>query len=77
MTFNPLFFKREREDKVLKNREQTNNANIWTSVAREFDISNAKAAYPTRDVSRMKSIILDLKKDQNAPGTIIASLIVF
>lgn len=65
---------REREENVLKNREQsTNNANIWTSVAREFDISNAKAAYPTRDVSRMKSMILDLKKDQNAPGTIIAS----
>ncbi|KAI8642480.1 clathrin light chain [Parasitella parasitica] len=64
---------RERENKLLKSREESSaSTNIWTSVSREIDISNAKAAYPTRDVSRMKSIILDLRKDQNAPGTIIS-----
>lgn len=64
---------REREDKMLKSREESSASNnIWSSVSREFDISNAKAAYPTRDVSRMKGIILDLRKDQNAPGTIIS-----
>ncbi|EPB86626.1 hypothetical protein HMPREF1544_06602 [Mucor circinelloides 1006PhL] len=64
---------REREDKMLKSREESSaSTNIWNSVSREFDISNAKAAYPTRDVSRMKGIILDLRKDQNAPGTIIS-----
>lgn len=66
---------REREQQNLKNREMPSTANIWTSVVREVDISNAnkKVAYPTRDVSRMKSILLDLKKDANAPGTIIRS----
>jgi hypothetical protein len=62
---------REREQQNLKSREVSTTDNIWQSVVREFDVSNAKKAYPTRDVSRMKSIILDLKKDQNAPGTII------
>ncbi|CEP13199.1 hypothetical protein [Parasitella parasitica] len=59
---------REREDKLLKSREESSaSTNIWASVSREIDVSNAKAAYPTRDVSRMKSIILDLRKDQSAP----------
>lgn len=64
---------REREDKLLKSREEASATNVWSSVSREIDISNAKAAYPTRDVSRMKGMILDLRKDQNAPGTIISS----
>jgi hypothetical protein len=58
---------------LQKSREEASSANVWTGVAREIDISNAKAAYPTRDVSRMKGMILDLRKDQNAPGTIISS----
>lgn len=63
---------REREAKHALKRQET-PSNIWTSVVSEINLTNTKAAFPTRDVTRMKSILLDLRKDQNAPGTIIRS----
>ncbi|KAI8875805.1 hypothetical protein K501DRAFT_338483 [Backusella circina FSU 941] len=64
---------REREEQHLKAREATSSSsNVWERVSKEFDVSNAKAAFPTKDVSRMKGIMLDLRKDSNAPGTIVA-----
>ncbi|KAG0171406.1 hypothetical protein DFQ28_011087 [Apophysomyces sp. BC1034] len=62
---------REREENYQKDREEASSANVWERVVREFDVSNAKNTYQTRDVSRMKQLMLDLRKDANAPGTIV------
>ncbi|KAI9493156.1 clathrin light chain [Zychaea mexicana] len=62
---------REREENYLKDREEASSANVWERVVREFDVSNAKSAHHTRDVSRMKQLMLDLRKDPKAPGTIV------
>ncbi|KAF1804254.1 clathrin light chain [Mucor lusitanicus] len=63
---------REREENTQKNREEVaSSGNIWDRVAREVDISNAKTGYHTQDVSRMKELMLDLKRDEKAPGNII------
>ncbi|KAI7864951.1 clathrin light chain [Mucor mucedo] len=63
---------RDREDKHVLKRQET-PSNIWSGVVSEINITNSKAAFPTRDVSRMKSLLIDLRKDRNAPGTIIIS----
>ncbi|GAN10268.1 clathrin light chain [Mucor ambiguus] len=63
---------REREENTQKNREEVaSSGNIWDRVAREVDISNAKTGYHTQDVTRMKELMLDLKRDEKAPGNII------
>lgn len=62
---------REREENYFKDREEAQSANIWERVVREFDVSNAKSAHHKRDVSRMKQLMLDLRKDSKAPGTIV------
>ncbi|KAG2221921.1 hypothetical protein INT45_013257 [Circinella minor] len=62
---------REREENYLKDREDASSANIWERVVREFDVTNAKTGHHTRDVSRMKQLMLDLRKDSKAPGTIV------
>ncbi|KAI8997324.1 clathrin light chain [Pilobolus umbonatus] len=63
---------REREEVMMRAKEVLATSNIWECVVREFDVSNAKAA-STRDVSRMKALMLDLRKDNKAPGSIIHS----
>ncbi|KAI7880003.1 hypothetical protein K492DRAFT_147744 [Lichtheimia hyalospora FSU 10163] len=62
---------REREEQHQKEREEASSANVWERVVREFDVSNTKSSFHTRDVSRMKQLMLDLRKDANAPGTIV------
>ena len=64
-------YNREREENYLKDREDASSANIWERVVREFDVTNAKTGHHTRDVSRMKQLMLDLRKDSKAPGTIV------
>lgn len=64
-------FTREREEQLQKEREEASTANVWERVVREFDVSNAKSSFHARDVSRMKQLMLDLRKDANAPGTIV------
>ncbi|KAL0141036.1 clathrin light chain [Mucor lusitanicus] len=62
---------REREENTQKNREEVaSSGNIWDRVAREVDISNAKTGYHTQDVSRMKELMLDLKRDEKALATL-------
>ncbi|CAO3591790.1 unnamed protein product [Absidia cylindrospora] len=64
---------RAREENYQKDREETSTSNnIWERVAREIDVTNAKSGYHTRDVSRMKQVMLDLRKADNAPGNIIS-----
>ncbi|CEP19656.1 hypothetical protein [Parasitella parasitica] len=63
---------RAREDDTLKSREEVaSSGNIWDRVAREVDVGNAKTGHHTQDVTRMKELVLDLKKDEKAPGNII------
>ncbi|KAI7874794.1 clathrin light chain [Mucor mucedo] len=63
---------REREELVVKSRDDVAaSSNVWDRVAREVDTSNAKTGYHTHDVSRMKELMVDLKKDAKAPGNII------
>ncbi|KAI9339730.1 clathrin light chain [Pilaira anomala] len=63
---------REREETTVKNRDDVAaSSNVWDRVTREVDTSNAKTGYHTRDVSRMKELMLDLKRDTKAPGNII------
>ncbi|KAG0743556.1 hypothetical protein G6F57_000615 [Rhizopus arrhizus] len=64
---------RSREETTEKNREQvSSSANIWERVVNEIDIKSAKTGYHTRDVSRMKELLLSLRKDASAPGNIVA-----
>lgn len=66
------FLIREREELFIKSRDDVGaSANVWDRVSREVDTSNAKTGYHTRDVSRMKELMLDLKKDPKAPGNMI------
>jgi hypothetical protein len=47
------------------------SANIWERVASEVDTSNAKSGFHSQDVTRMKDLIVDLKRDKAAPGNIV------
>ncbi|KAI9486633.1 MAG: clathrin light chain [Benjaminiella poitrasii] len=63
---------REREENHEKSREQVQtSANVWERVTREIDTTNAKTGYHTKDVSRMKELMFDLRKDAKAPGNIV------
>ncbi|KAI8092300.1 clathrin light chain [Gilbertella persicaria] len=63
---------REREENYKQNNEQVaSSANIWDRVVKEIDISNAKTGYHTKDVIKMKELMLDLKRDPKAPGNMI------
>ncbi|KAI8372188.1 clathrin light chain [Blakeslea trispora] len=63
---------REREETHQKSNEQVaSSGNIWERVVKEVDVTNAKTGYHTQDVSRMKDLMLDLKRDSKAPGNIV------
>ncbi|KAI8067815.1 clathrin light chain [Gongronella butleri] len=63
---------RAREEAYQQEREQvSSSANVWERVVREFDVNSNNAKQQSRDVSRMKQIMLDLRKSDNAPGTIV------
>ncbi|KAI9248401.1 clathrin light chain [Sporodiniella umbellata] len=64
---------RAREETTEKSREQvSSSSNVWERVLSEIDIKSAKTGYHTNDVSRMKDLMLDLRKDSSAPGNIVA-----
>ncbi|KAI8876139.1 hypothetical protein K501DRAFT_289043 [Backusella circina FSU 941] len=63
---------RAREETRIKQRDDVNSsANIWERVASEVDTSNAKSGFHAQDVTRMKDLIVDLKRDKAAPGNIV------
>ncbi|OBZ86101.1 Clathrin light chain [Choanephora cucurbitarum] len=63
---------REREEVHQKSIEQVaSSGNIWERVVKEVDATNAKTGYHSHDVSRMKELMVDLKRDSKAPGNII------
>lgn len=62
---------RRQEAAYLATRNDTTSGTVWDRVTREVDLSNPKANRNTRDTTRLKQLMLDLKKDPKAPGTIV------
>ncbi|OZJ06771.1 hypothetical protein BZG36_00385 [Bifiguratus adelaidae] len=62
---------RHREGAFQEQREDTTSGTVWERVTNQIDLSNPKANRNTREVSRLKSLMLDLKQDSKAPGTIV------
>ncbi|KAL1916307.1 uncharacterized protein VTP21DRAFT_5924 [Calcarisporiella thermophila] len=61
---------RAAEKEFFDKRDDTTSGTVWERVLREVDV-NSKTTKSTRDVSRMKQLMLSLKKDPQAPGTFI------
>ncbi|CAO3687690.1 unnamed protein product [Umbelopsis vinacea] len=59
---------REKEDNDQSEREKAASGTVWERITREIDF---KSTSSSRDVSRMKQLMMDLKKDSRAPGTIV------
>jgi len=59
---------REKEENDQNEREKAASGTVWERITREIDL---KSTSSTRDVSRMKQLMLDLRKDSRAPGTIV------
>jgi hypothetical protein len=59
---------REKEDNDQSEREKAASGTVWERITREIDL---KSTSSSRDVSRMKQLMMDLKKDSRAPGTIV------
>ncbi|KAI9286521.1 clathrin light chain [Umbelopsis sp. AD052] len=59
---------REKEDNEQQEREKAASGTVWERISREIDF---KSNSSTRDVSRMKQLMTDLRKDSRAPGTIV------
>ncbi|KAJ2959623.1 hypothetical protein NQZ79_g4922 [Umbelopsis isabellina] len=60
---------REKEENEQSERDKAASGTVWDRITREID---PKTNTNTRDVSRMKQLMMDLKKDSRAPGTILA-----
>ncbi|RUS24222.1 clathrin light chain, partial [Jimgerdemannia flammicorona] len=63
---------RRHESAYLATRNDTTSGTVWDRVTREVDLSNPKANRNVRDTARLKQLMLDLKKDSKAPGTIVS-----
>jgi hypothetical protein len=61
-------YDREKEENEQQEREKAASGTVWERISREIDF---KSTSNTRDVSRMKQLITDLRKDSRAPGTIV------
>jgi hypothetical protein len=59
---------REKEENEQQEREKAASGTVWERISREIDF---KSNSSTRDVSRMKQLMTDLRKDSRAPGTIV------
>jgi len=62
---------RRQEEDYLVSRSDTTSGTVWERVVKEIDTINPKSNKNQRDTSRMKNLMLDLKKDPKAPGTFI------
>ncbi|ORZ15080.1 clathrin light chain [Absidia repens] len=69
----------KRSKKPLKKTEQMtkdkddslSDGNVWERVLSHCDVSGTGGLSKTGDVTRMKEIMLDLKKTKDAPGNIV------
>ncbi|RUS24156.1 clathrin light chain, partial [Jimgerdemannia flammicorona] len=63
---------RRHESAYLATRNDTTSGTVWDRAMREMDLSNLKANRNVRDTTRLKQLMLDLKKDSKAPETIVS-----
>ncbi|RHZ53033.1 hypothetical protein Glove_452g20 [Diversispora epigaea] len=59
------------EEAFLRERDDITSGTTWERICKHVDISNSQsksAAKHVKDVSRFKGLLLNLKKDENAPG---------
>lgn len=60
---------RKEQDAFLAQRdESTSGGTTWERISKLIDAKDTKAVRGDRDVSRMREILLSLKKDKNAPS---------
>ncbi|KAI8983744.1 clathrin light chain [Pilobolus umbonatus] len=62
---------REHELQLQKSLGEDTSDNVWGRVHSLINSTHLKADYHSKDVGRMKDLILDLKKDTKAPGNIV------
>jgi len=62
---------RRQEEDYLAVRSDTTSGTVWERVLKEVDVVNPKTNKNQHDTSRMKALMLDLRKDPKAPGTFI------
>jgi hypothetical protein len=67
----PVYCRAREETRVKQRDDVSSSANIWERVSSEVDTSNAKSGFHSQDVTRMKDLIVDLKRDKAAPGNIV------
>lgn len=60
--------RKEQEDFLAKRDETTSGGTSWERIVKLIDTKDTKAVRGDRDVSRMRELLLSLKKDKNAPS---------
>lgn len=60
--------RKEQEEFLAKRDETTSGGTSWERIAKLIDTKDTKAVRGDRDVSRMRELLLTLKKDKNAPS---------
>lgn len=60
--------RKEQEEFLAKRDETTSGGTTWERIVKLIDTKDAKAIRGDRDVSRMRELLLSLKKDKNAPS---------
>lgn len=60
--------RKEQEEFLAKRDETTSGGTSWERIAKLIDTKDTKAVRGDRDVSRMRELLLALKKDKNAPS---------
>lgn len=61
--------RKEQEDFLAKRDETQSGGTTWERIAKLIDAKDkSAAAYGGRDVSRMRDLLLNLRKDANAPS---------
>lgn len=60
--------RKEQEEFLAKRDETTSGGTSWERIVKLIDTKDTKAVRGDRDVSRMRELLLSLKKDKNAPS---------
>lgn len=60
--------RKEQDEFLAKRDETTSGGTSWERIVKLIDTKDSKAIRGDRDVSRMRELLLTLKKDKNAPS---------
>lgn len=60
--------RKEQEEYLSKRDETTSGGTSWERIVKLIDTKDTKAVRGDRDVSRMRELLLSLRKDKNAPS---------